>query len=130
MKRSTDRILTTHTGSLPRPAELAAALVAKETGEAYDASVLSAQVRDAVADVVRRQVEAGLDIVNDGEMSKFFYATYIKDRLSGFDGESLTRPIADARDFPAYAKRTNPTSRSMRRTPACTAPPPLATPRS
>ncbi len=122
MKRSTDRILTTHTGSLPRPAELAAALVAKETGEAYDASVLSAQVRDAVADVVRRQVEAGLDIVNDGEMSKFFYATYIKDRLSGFDGESLTRPIADARDFPAYAKRTNPTSRSMRRTPACTGP--------
>lgn len=97
-------------------------LIAKETGEAYDPSALSAQMGLAVADVVRQQVEAGLDIINDGEMSKFFYATYIKDRLSGFEGESLVRPIADARDFPEYAKRTNPSSRSMRRTPACTGP--------
>ena len=122
MQRSTDRILTTHTGSLPRPPELATLLIAKETGESYDPSVLSTQIRHAVADVVRKQVASGLDIVNDGEMSKFFYATYIKDRLTGFDGESLARPIADARDFPEYAKRTNPTSRSMRRTPACTGP--------
>jgi 5-methyltetrahydropteroyltriglutamate--homocysteine methyltransferase len=122
MKRSTDRILTTHTGSLPRPVDLTALLVAHETGEPYDHQALPLQIRAAVADVVAKQCDTGLDVINDGEMSKFFYATYIKDRLTGFDGESLTRPIADARDFPDYAQRTNPSSRSIRRTPACTGP--------
>ena len=122
MQRSTDRILTTHTGSLPRPPELAALLVAQETGQPYNRQALPMQIRHAVAEVVRKQHATGLDVINDGEMSKFFYATYIKDRLTGFAGESLTRPIADARDFPDYAKRTNTTSRSMRRTPACTGP--------
>ena len=119
MRRSRDRILTTHTGSLPRPPALRDCLVAQETGQDVDAKELSALVEQAVADVVAQQLATGLDVVNDGEMSKFFYATYIKDRLTGFEGESLPREIADTRDFKGFANRQNPESRSIRRTPAC-----------
>ncbi len=122
MKRSTDRILTTHAGSLPRPPALAAMLVARETGESFDETAFEAAVGDAVTSSVAQQSETGLDIVNDGEMSKFFYATYIKERLTGFDGESLTRPIADAREFPEFTQRRAEPSRAIRRTPACTGP--------
>jgi 5-methyltetrahydropteroyltriglutamate--homocysteine methyltransferase len=86
MKRSTDRILTTHTGSLPRPDDLAQLMFAKEDG--LDVPGLDERVRSAVAEIVRRQVETGIDVVNDGEMSKPSYATYVKDRLNGFGGES------------------------------------------
>src|SRR5215472_16949774 len=92
MKRSTERFLTTHTGSLPRPNDLVQIMFAKEEGLSVDAAVLKACIRAAVAAVVERQVEAGIDTVNDGEMSKPSYATYIKDRLHGFDGES--RPLS------------------------------------
>jgi len=109
MKRATKRILTTHTGSLPRPDNLLARLNAKEAGEPGDRAAFEACVRSAVADVVRKQAETGVDVVNDGEMSKPGYANYIKDRLSGFGGESValgvsTRP-ADLQDFPEYATR-------------------------
>jgi 5-methyltetrahydropteroyltriglutamate--homocysteine methyltransferase len=109
MKRATKRILTTHTGSLPRPDSLLAQLNAKEAGEPGDRAAFEACVRSAVADVVRKQAETGIDVINDGEMSKPGYATYIKDRLSGFGGESValgvsTRP-ADLQDFPEYATR-------------------------
>src|ERR1700694_2308601 len=86
MKRSSQRILATHTGSLPRPDDLMALLGAKEAGEAYDAAALASRVKSSVAEAVQMQAAAGVDIVNDGEMSKPSYATYVKDRLAGFLG--------------------------------------------
>ena len=122
MKRSTERVLSTHTGSLPRPPALRDRLVARETGEDVDQAELASLVESAVREVVQQQLSTGLDSVNDGEMSKFFYATYIKDRLTGFEGESLPRVIADTRDFKGFADRQNKESRSIRRTPACNSP--------
>src|SRR5207245_3006930 len=88
MKRSTERFLTTHTGSLPRPADLIRMMFAREEGVPVDPAALAARVGSAVDEIVRRQVECGLDVVNDGEMSKPSYATYVKERLLGFGGES------------------------------------------
>src|SRR6202035_5953784 len=84
MKTSQDRILTTHVGSLPRPPELRQLLVRKDQGEPYDKAELDRLTRQAVIDIVRRQADVGIDIVNDGEMSKPGYSTYVADRLSGF----------------------------------------------
>jgi 5-methyltetrahydropteroyltriglutamate--homocysteine methyltransferase len=123
MKRSTDRFLTTHTGSLPRPPELIRDMFAKEEGVPVDAAALAARIRAAVAAVVRRQVDAGIDVVNDGEMSKPSYATYVKDRLSGFGGESHPLSYRDLVDFPGMARRVfGDPGRARRRTPACTGP--------
>src|SRR5260370_34378609 len=88
MKRSTERFLTTHTGSLPRPDDLVRAMFAKEEGVPVDPAALKARIRSAVAAVVEKQIEAGLDIGNDGEMSKPSHAAYRKGRLHGFAGES------------------------------------------
>src|SRR5436190_1714722 len=82
--RSTERILTTHVGSLPRGPAVLELLYKKENGEPYDAAAFDAAVAAAVDDVVAKQVAVGIDIVSDGETSKVGYATYIKDRLSGF----------------------------------------------
>src|ERR1043165_459571 len=90
--RSTERFLTTHTGSLPRPDDLIRMMYAKEEGVPVDAAALGARVRAAVAEVARKQAEAGIDVINDGEMSKPSYATYVKDRLAGFGGSGNTRP--------------------------------------
>jgi 5-methyltetrahydropteroyltriglutamate--homocysteine methyltransferase len=123
VKRSTDRFLTTHTGSLPRPTDLIRMMFAREEGVPVDAAALAARVSAAVDDVVRRQVECGLDVVNDGEMSKPSYATYIKDRLRGFGGESHALVYQDLADFPELARRVfGDPGRSRRRTPACTGP--------
>src|SRR4030095_14167656 len=89
---STDVFLTTPTGSLPRPADLIRTMYAKEEGVPVDPAALDASIRAAVASVVGRQVEGGVDLVHDGEMSKPSYATYVKDRLSGFGGQS--HPLA------------------------------------
>ena len=105
MQQSTDRILTTHVGSLPRPDDICAMLTAKEKGERVDTAAFDRVAAKAVEDVVRRQVEAGVDIVCDGEMAKPGYATYIKDRLTGFSGDSPRRPPADLALFPAYLKK-------------------------
>jgi 5-methyltetrahydropteroyltriglutamate--homocysteine methyltransferase len=102
MKTSQDRILTTHVGSLPRPPELRQMLVRKDQGETYDKAALAALVRHAVADIVRRQTAVGVDIVNDGEMSKPGYSTYIADRLSGFAGHVPALPRLDTRDHPNF----------------------------
>jgi 5-methyltetrahydropteroyltriglutamate--homocysteine methyltransferase len=102
MKTSQDRILTTHVGSLPRPPELRAMLVKKDRGEPYDKAALASLVRQAVADIVRRQVAVGVDIVNDGEMSKPGYSTYIADRLTGFAGHEPAKPRLDTRDHPNF----------------------------
>jgi 5-methyltetrahydropteroyltriglutamate--homocysteine methyltransferase len=127
MKRSTDRILTTHTGSLPRPADLLTLLRQKEDGALNDPAKLAACVKTAVNDVVLRQIAAGIDIVNDGEMSKPSYATYVKDRMSGFEGSERSVPIrgADMLDFPEYARASaggmGAAGVRMKR-PACTGP--------
>jgi 5-methyltetrahydropteroyltriglutamate--homocysteine methyltransferase len=123
MRCSTERFLTTHTGSLPRPDDLIRMMFAKEEGVPVDADALDARVRAAVAEIVGKQRSAGVDLVNDGEMSKPSYATYIKDRLAGFGGESNTFRYADLDDFPALARRVfNDPGRSRRKTPACIGP--------
>ena len=108
MKRSIKRILTTHTGSLPRPEGLLRMLVAKEAGESFDRASFDNSVREAVAEVIRKQVDAGVDVINDGEMSKPGYSTYVKDRLSGFEGENpgiLAGSLGDIKDFPEFGAR-------------------------
>ncbi len=123
MKRSVDRILTTHTGSLPRPADLIRTMFAREEGVPVDGPALGARIRAAVADVVRKQVDAGIAVVNDGEVSKPSYATYVKDRLTGFGGASQALQYQDLVDFPEMAKRVfGDPGRSRRKTPACTGP--------
>src|SRR5215469_4585852 len=102
MKTSQDRILTTHVGSLPRPPELRQLLVRKDQGEAHDKAELNRLTRQAVLDIVRRQAEVGVDIVNDGEMSKPGYSTYIADRLSGFSGHESAKPRLDTKDHPNF----------------------------
>ena len=122
MKRSTERFLTTHTGSLPRPEDLVRAMYAKEEGVPVDPVALAARVASAVEEVVRRQADAGVDVVNDGEMSKPSYATYIKDRLSGFGGGGNSFVYQDLVAFPNLAKRVfGDPGRSRRKTPACNA---------
>ncbi len=103
MKTSTDRILTTHVGSLPRSKAVTDTVFAEEKGEvpANAAEI----IRAAVSDVVARQVATGVDVVSDGEMSKISYATYIKDRISGFDGDSERQPPSDLEEFPGFLER-------------------------
>jgi 5-methyltetrahydropteroyltriglutamate--homocysteine methyltransferase len=123
MHRSTDRFLTTHTGSLPRPGDLVRMMYAKEEGVPVDRGALAERIRAAVADVVKKQADAGIDLVNDGEMSKPSYATYVKDRLEGFGGTGNTFVYQDLADFPNLAKRVfGDPGRSRRKTPACNAP--------
>ena len=123
MRRSTERFLTTHAGSLPRPDDLIRMMFAKEEGVPIDSAALDARIATAVAEIVGKQQSAGVDLVNDGEMSKPSYATYIKDRLAGFGGESNTFRYADLDDFPALARRVfNDPGRARRKTPACIGP--------
>jgi 5-methyltetrahydropteroyltriglutamate--homocysteine methyltransferase len=123
MIRSTDRFLTTHTGSLPRPDDLIRMMYAKEEGVPVEREALAARVRAAVSEVVRKQADAGIDLVNDGEMSKPSYATYVKDRLAGFGGAGNTFVYQDLAQFPNLAKRVfGDPGRSRRKTPACNAP--------
>jgi 5-methyltetrahydropteroyltriglutamate--homocysteine methyltransferase len=123
MLRSTERFLTTHTGSLPRPDDLTRLMFARQEGEPVDSDAMDACVRAATEAAVKRQVEAGIDIINDGEMSKPSYATYVKDRLSGFGGTGNTFVFQDLIGFPSVAERmaANP-GRKVRKTPACNAP--------
>src|SRR6202049_3793741 len=122
MKRSTDRFLTTHTGSLPRPEDLIRMRYAKQEGVPVDAVALERRVAAAVAEVVQKQSAAGIDVINDGEMSKPSYATYITDRLSGFGGTGHTFVYQDLVDFPNLAQRVfGDPGRSRRKTPACNA---------
>jgi 5-methyltetrahydropteroyltriglutamate--homocysteine methyltransferase len=120
MKRSTDRILTTHTGSLPRPDELVTMLYAKEKGELSDETAFHKRVRAATNEVVQKQLEAGVDVVNDGEVGKIGYSTYVKDRLTGFDGEAGPLRSADVLEFPSFARRVYRLTGVKR--PACTGP--------
>lgn len=120
---SHDRFFTTHVGSLPRPEYLLDLVFAREAGEPVTKAIFDAVVEEATAYIVKRQIEAGVAIVNDGEMSKPSYATYIKNRLSGFGGEAGQYEFADLEDFPgAKAQVFGNKGRAKRSAPACTAP--------
>ena len=95
-------ILTTHVGSLPRSKELSELLFAKDKKENIDQVLFNDTVKKNVEEVVKRQLHVGIDVVSDGEMSKISYATYVKDRIKGFSGESERRAPADLDAFPAY----------------------------
>src|SRR2546423_15561796 len=101
MKRSNDRFLTTHMGSLARPDDLAAMLTAKDAGQPYDAGALAARVKSAVADVVREQAANGIDICNDGEFSKFSWGAYFGDRMAGIERKAIVPNVVpiSARDM-------------------------------
>jgi len=120
MKRSSERILTTHTGSLPRPADLAVMLEALDSGTPPEALAFATRVRRAVAEIVRRQVDAGIDVVSDGEQGKVGYSTYVRHRLTGFGGQSGAAKRADWADFPEAAARAE--RRSLVSRPACNGP--------
>jgi 5-methyltetrahydropteroyltriglutamate--homocysteine methyltransferase len=98
-------IPVTHVGSLPRSQEVVDFLFARERGEAYDAAAFDACMARSVASTVARQREAGVDVVSDGETSKISYATYVKDRYTGFSGDSPRNPPADLKLFPSFLKR-------------------------
>jgi 5-methyltetrahydropteroyltriglutamate--homocysteine methyltransferase len=101
VKMNQNKILTTHTGSLPRPEELIKTMWALGDGIPVDNKILEERIAEAVYLTVEKQLNAGIDIINDGEMSKPSYATYVKDRLSGFGGESPENYFfADLHDFP------------------------------
>ena len=125
MKTSTDRILTTHVGSLPRPDDLVELMFAKAEGEAVDAALLEQKTQDAVIEVVAHQREVGIDIVSDGEMSKPSYATYVTERLTGFGGTSNPPKLSDILEYPNVAKVwfTDPGVQSLNKhRPACDGP--------
>ena len=120
MKRSTDRILTTHTGSLPRPMDLSVMLEEFDLGEMPDRTKFENRVRDAVAEVVKIQLDAGVDVVSDGEQGKVGYSTYVRHRLTGFEGEGSTTARSDWADFhQAIARLPRPSTVSR---PACDGP--------
>ena len=124
MKRSASRILTTHTGSLPRSSQLQDLLREREERRVLDHGAFAAGVRESVSEIVARQQTAGIDVVNDGEQGRSQYATYVKDRLTGFEGERMlrARPRLDDADFPEFAAtQTHISSRSLPQ-PACTGP--------
>src|SRR5262245_58861609 len=107
MPLRTDRILTTHVGSLPRPAELESMLLRREKGQldGQEQERLAGLIVDAVNGAVRRQAELGIDIVCDGEMSKYAYATYARERMSGLDGQDQPLALSELAEFPTFAQR-------------------------
>ena len=120
MKRSTSRILTTHTGSLPRPSDLLELRKSKDSGQAYDESALAKKVRSSVAAVVKLQAGAGIDVLCDGEYGKPNFAGYVKDRLDGFGGQNTEmRVFSDRKDFPEWNARVAPSGGLMVARPMC-----------
>jgi 5-methyltetrahydropteroyltriglutamate--homocysteine methyltransferase len=105
MKTSTERILTTHVGSLPRPQDVVDLLFAQDRGEPVDQGLFDSTMKRGVADAIQKQQESGVDIVSDGETSKISYATYIRHRLTGFEGDSSRPTPQDLDDFPEYRDR-------------------------
>jgi len=123
MRTSTDRILTTHVGSLPRTQAVTDVIFAREKGDVADAVGAARTITQAVHDVVRRQREVGIDVVSDGEMSKISYATYVAERLSGFDGDTPREPGQDLLDFPRLLKKLADSGATAKyRRPRCVGP--------
>lgn len=105
MKSSHQRILTTHVGSLPRSEAVTELVFAREQGRQFSRDEIARVIRPAVQEAVSKQGIAKVDVISDGELSKISYATYIKDRLNGFDGDSARNPPADLEDYPNYLKK-------------------------
>ena len=109
MRRGSERILTTHAGSLPRPAQFLPLVLAQDAGLPLDRDRFQAEIRTAVQETVRREADAGIDVLNDGEMSKPSYATYVRDRLTGLGGESsfeeLTGSLLELEEFPDFRQK-------------------------
>jgi 5-methyltetrahydropteroyltriglutamate--homocysteine methyltransferase len=122
MKRSSERILATHTGSLPRPAPVVELLLAEQTDPGAKAAELQDAVRRAVADVVQKQVASGLDVINDGEQGRTDYTTHVKDRLTGFDGPSSPPLGTGERDFPELSELLAFFASPFQHRPACSGP--------
>ena len=122
MKRSTDRIRTTHTGSLPRPKDLLRLLQGHEEGRSSADRELAERTRSAVLDIVEKQREAGLSVINDGEQGRADYTIYVKDRLTGFGGESAPWPNPDAAEFPEWTEMARQLAPAFQKRPACTGP--------
>ncbi|MBM3225978.1 MAG: cobalamin-independent methionine synthase II family protein [Candidatus Tectomicrobia bacterium] len=122
MQRSTSHILTTHTGSLPRSTALQELLRQREERQAYDPATMAVGARAGVEEVVQRQINIGLDVINDGEQGRSQYAAYVKERLTGFEGERIirARPRLGESDFPNYAG-THQSSTNLPQ-PSCTGP--------
>jgi 5-methyltetrahydropteroyltriglutamate--homocysteine methyltransferase len=122
MRRSADGILTTHTGSLPRPRDLLALLQDREEGRLESEAALHDRTRSAVFEAVKRQVETGLSVINDGEQGRADYTIYVKDRLTGFGGESSPWPNTDAEEFPEWTEMARQFAPPFQKRPACTSP--------
>ncbi|MBX2825460.1 MAG: cobalamin-independent methionine synthase II family protein [Gammaproteobacteria bacterium] len=105
MRTSTDSVLTTHVGSLPRPQDVTDIVFAKEREEEIDPAEFDRIIGGAVEKVIKQQKDAGISIPSDGEMSKISYSTYIKDRLTGFAGDSPRRAPADLKQFPTFLEK-------------------------
>jgi 5-methyltetrahydropteroyltriglutamate--homocysteine methyltransferase len=122
MKTSATRILTTHVGSLPRPGEVIQRLLEAQSRPGSDRAALDAAVQRAVADVVRKQAASGLDVINDGEQGRVDYTAYVKDRLTGFDGESAPPLGTGDEEFPELAAILRQFASPFQHRPACTGP--------
>jgi 5-methyltetrahydropteroyltriglutamate--homocysteine methyltransferase len=126
MNRSTERILTTHAGSLPRPPEILQAIAAREQGRAVDEAAHAVRVRDAVKEIVRKQIELGIDVIDDGEYSKPSFVTYVNERLGGFEVDKEAKPRSpwagsrEALSFPEFYAQGHVGSRQNRM--VCTGP--------
>jgi 5-methyltetrahydropteroyltriglutamate--homocysteine methyltransferase len=122
VKRSTDQILTTHTGSLPRPKDLLRLLQEREEGRLASETELADRTRSAVQAIVQKQRDTGLAVVNDGEQGRADYTIYVKDRLTGFGGESASWPNPDAEEFPEWAEMARQLAPPFQKRPACVGP--------
>jgi 5-methyltetrahydropteroyltriglutamate--homocysteine methyltransferase len=122
MQRSTDRILTTHTGSLPRPPRVVELLLAEQNSPGAKAAELAGAVREAVAEAARKQVACGLDVINDGEQGRTDYTTHVKDRLAGFDGPSSPPLGTGEPDFPELSAMLAYFASPFQHRPACSGP--------
>jgi len=122
MQRSTDRVLTTHTGSLPRPPRVVELLLAEQKSPGAKAAEFEAAVREAVAEAARKQVACGLDVINDGEQGRTDYTTHVKDRLAGFDGPSSPPLGTGEPDFPELSAMLAYFASPFQHRPACSGP--------
>src|SRR5882672_5570507 len=122
MQRSSQRILTTHAGSLPRPPDVVELLLEEQKSPGAKAAELDDAVRHAVAGVVQKQVACGLDVINDGEQGRVDYTSYVKDRLTGFDGPSSPPLGTGERDFPELSAMLAYFASPFQHRPACSGP--------
>src|SRR3984893_7143118 len=120
MKRSTERILTTHTGSLPRTAKVVELLLAEQKNPGTRKVELNAAVREAIAHVVRKQIECGIDIINDGEQGRTDYTVHVLDRLAGFSGDSTSPLGTGDAEFPELAQLLTQFASPFQYRPSCT----------